>query len=341
MAEKANIMKVLILFLATFLTLSAYSQSKKKQIEILTNRVDSIYSVLRNERSVNSVELSNLTAKIKELENQNSSLSGNVSNLNNDLQACKTERRANQVEITSLKIQIESLQNRVDSLQMSKKMPFIRGQSIYCANEGRYLSTGIFDFSDIPQVLTDSLVVTDKNGLVYSFYFFTPISEDLNLQCPYEFGFVVYDYKGTEIYKTFSPGGNYYGGYLEFDLGYRKRRLMGIGDSGCGSGGSIVYCDLDVNDGKINIINSIYASTGGFETTIFLPKKNAYVNLKRINAESHWEGDSRYELTFYSLINDQFLSRKSTKYIYPHFGELGEGELSEMMEKREPNIFKL
>ena len=116
---------------------------------------------------------------------------------------------------------------------------------------------------------------------------------------------------------------------------------MGLLGSGCGSGGSIQYYDLEILNGELFQTQNISVSTGGYETTIFLAEKNIYLELTRINPESHWgEENTRYTLDIYSLINDQKLVTRSTKFIYPHFGEIGDDELLKSIEKREPNIFK-
>lgn len=63
---------------------------------------------------------------------------------------------------------------------------------------------------------------------------------------------------------------------------------MSLYSSACGSGGSIQYYDLEILNGELLQSGSINASNGGYETTIFLAKRNIYVELTRINPESHW-----------------------------------------------------
>ena len=80
-------------------------------------------------------------------------------------------------------------------------------------------------------------------------------------------------------------------------------------------------------------------STGGYETTYFLPEEEQYVELIRINPEAHWSGETRYKLNFYDLNNDKKIATKETKYTYQHFGEI-ETSLLNSIKKREPNVFK-
>jgi hypothetical protein len=333
-------MKELTLIFATIFSLTAFSQSKKEQIAILTNRLDSITIVLKSERSENAARLSKSEIKIKEMENQISLLNKNISKLTTELQLIKKEDELKKNEITNLKNELLLLEDSIKDLRRTKKYPLTLGKSIYLPNEARHLYTCVFDFLQTPQILTDSLFVKLNDNLMYSFYFFTPITKELNIQCPYEFGYVVYDSNGKEIMKSLTPEGNYFGGYLEFDLGTRKRRLLGLGSSGCGSGGSINYFEIEIKDGQINLSNKFEVSTGGYETTCFVAEKKYYVYLKRINPEAHWAGDTRYELSFYSLIDDHLICRKETKYIYPHFGDVEEGDLLKSIERREPNFFK-
>jgi hypothetical protein len=310
------------------------------KIEILNNRVDSLNSLLSNERSSNSLKISDLTSDIKTKETQISILIENTVKLNDELQASKAETQLKQREISELKSEITKLKDSLHNLKIERIPPFKYGKIIYSKNDNKYYSTVFFDFIDIPQVLTDSLTVKFNEDLMYSFYFFISIADDLNIQCPMDFGYVVYDKRGTEIFKNLNPKENYFAGYLEFDLGLKKRRLIGLGSSGCGSGGSISYYELDIYNGQLIQNKKFGVSTGGYETTFFLPQRKIYVYLERLNPEAHWSGDTRYALTVYSLIDDKLIGIKETNYIYPHFGDVVDDELLKIIESREPNILE-
>ena len=109
--------------------------------------------------------------------------------------------------------------------------------------------------------------------------------------------------------------------------------------SGCGSGGTKTYYELEVINGELIQKPKITVSTGGYETTYFLPEEEQYVELIRINPEAHWSGDTRYKLNFYDLNNDKKIATKETKYTYQHFGEI-ETSLLNSIKKSEPNVFK-
>jgi len=309
----------------------AFSQNKKEQIAILKYRLDSLKLI---ENSQNNA-ISDFKIKINELNNT-------IINLKSELNKSKNETSVKQKEIERLLVKIDNLKDTIKQLQeltANFSFPYSYSQPIYVPNEG-IMSTVYLDFKDEKQIITDSLIVKFNEKDIFHFYYFTPITEDFNFWCPNEFGYIVFDNSGKEIFRDFNPGGNSYGGYLEFDLVSKKRRLMSLYSSACGSGASIQYYDLEILNGELLQSQSINASYNGFATTIFLAERNIYVEFTRVNPESHWEGNTRYTLDIYSLINDQKLVTRSTKYIYPHFGDVGEDELLKSIEKREPTIFK-
>lgn len=327
-----------------------HAQSKKEQIAILKNSFDSLnqannFNIIKNKvlnltldslkHDVNTHKnaISNFKIKIDELNDS-------IIYLKSELNTSKNEMLLNQKEIYDLKEKIKLLEDSTTNFSL----PFKYSNPIYNPNEQKSLSTVYLDFKDEIQIITDSLVVKFNEKDIYHFYYFTPITENLSIQCPEEFGYCVFDNSGKEIFRNFNSneiGGNSYAGYLEFDLVSKKRRLMGLLSSGCGSGGSIQYYDLEIINGKFLQSQNISISTGGYQTTCFLPERNIYVQLTRINPISHWgKGNTRYTLDFYSLINDQKITTRSTKFSYPHFGDLEVDEIWKMIEKREPYIFK-
>lgn len=341
-------------FLFVLIFSFSFSQNKKKQIAILKYSFDSLYQI-KNSTVIKNHILNTCMDSLKLVVNsQNNAISdfkikinefnNTIINLKSELNTSKYEMSLNQKEIERLLIKIDDLKDSIKQLQeltANFSFPYRYSQPIYVPNEGKFMSTVYLDFKNEKQIVTDSLIVKFNEKDIYHFYYFTPITEDFNFQCPDEFGYIVFDNSGKEIFRDFNPGGNSYGGYLEFDLISKKRRLMSLYSSACGSGGSIQYYDLEILNGELLQSGSINASNGGYETTIFLAKRNIYVELTRINPESHWgEDNTRYTLDIYSLINDQKLVTRSTKYIYPHFGDVGEDELLKSIEKREPNIFK-
>jgi uncharacterized protein (TIGR02145 family) len=104
---------------------SIFSQSKKEQIEILTNRVDSLNSVVGAERKINNDktnQINSLNSKIVGLEsdisNLNKKLSGleaDKKELNNQISANKTNLTAKHQELSDLQAELNT---KTDSLEL-------------------------------------------------------------------------------------------------------------------------------------------------------------------------------------------------------------------------------
>jgi uncharacterized protein (TIGR02145 family) len=106
-------MKIFYFLFIFFLTAISFSQSKKEQIEQLTNRVDSLNHVLSSERSTSSQKVSEFNATISNLESKISSLNATISNLNLELQTSKTDASSKQAELNSKQQEITNLQAQV------------------------------------------------------------------------------------------------------------------------------------------------------------------------------------------------------------------------------------
>jgi uncharacterized protein (TIGR02145 family) len=118
-------MKIYFFLSIAFLTGISFSQSKKEQIEILTNRVDSLHNVVNSERKINNDktnQINSLNAKIVGLEsdisNLNKKLSGletDKKELNNQISANKTNLTAKEQELKDLRVE---LNGKLDSLEL-------------------------------------------------------------------------------------------------------------------------------------------------------------------------------------------------------------------------------
>jgi uncharacterized protein (TIGR02145 family) len=106
-------MKIFCFLSIFFLTGFSFSQSKKEQIEQLTNRVDSLNQVLSSERSTSSQKVSEFNATISNLESKISSLNATISNLNLELQTSKADASSKQAELNSKQQEITNLQAQV------------------------------------------------------------------------------------------------------------------------------------------------------------------------------------------------------------------------------------
>jgi uncharacterized protein (TIGR02145 family) len=115
-------MKIFYFLSIFFLTAISFSQSKKEQIEQLTNRVDSLNQVLSSERSTSSQKVSEFNATISNLESKISSLNATISNLNLELQTSKADASSKQAELNSKQQEITNLlaqvKQKTDSLAL-------------------------------------------------------------------------------------------------------------------------------------------------------------------------------------------------------------------------------
>jgi uncharacterized protein (TIGR02145 family) len=119
-------MKIYCFLSIAFLTGISFSQSKKEQIEQLTNRVDSLNQVLSSERSTSSQKVSEFNATIGNLESKISSLNATISNLNLELQSSKTDASSKQTELNSKQQEITNLQTQVK--QKTDSLALIRAE---------------------------------------------------------------------------------------------------------------------------------------------------------------------------------------------------------------------
>jgi uncharacterized protein (TIGR02145 family) len=127
-------MKIYFFLSIAFLTGISFSQSKKEQIEILTNRVDSLNNVVSIERKINNdktnqinslnskivgleSEISNLNKKISGLEADKKELNTKVNSLTNELSTNKTNLTAKDQELSNLQAELNA---KTDSLEIMR-----------------------------------------------------------------------------------------------------------------------------------------------------------------------------------------------------------------------------
>ena len=328
---KSFLQKIFFIW-SIIISIHSLSQSKKEKIIILTNRVDSL------------IEEINLNKNVIKTKNQTiTDLNKNISELKMKLSDCNSLNDIKQERNEVLKDKINKLVDSIAKLNhpYPKKFqfPYQYGDKVFIGNTN--YSTFYFDSRKDFQIITDSLVVEFNHNEIFHFYFFTPITESLNTQCPEEFGYLVLNNEGKKVYQIFDNSGNIENSfykYQEYDLTTKKRRLLGLLSTGCGSGGTITYYELELLNGELIQKPKITVSVGGYKTTYFLTEEEKYVELIRINPDAHWSGDTRYKLNFYDLNNDKKIATKQTKYIYPHYGDI-DYKLLDLIKKREPNVW--
>jgi len=116
---------LLIILFIELIAVVSFSQSKKEQIEILTNRVDSLNRVVGEERSSNQNKINELNSVVTKLESQIAALSGNLATLTKELQESKNDILKKQKDIVENQRVISKLQSALkiksDSLEIVKK----------------------------------------------------------------------------------------------------------------------------------------------------------------------------------------------------------------------------
>lgn len=111
-------MKPLFLLILLLLIKVSFSQSKKEQIELLTNRVDSLNQVVSSQGKIINDKISQisvLNAKITNLESSISSLHVDMSKLNLEIQGNKNEILAKSQQLSNLQKQLKT---KTDSLSL-------------------------------------------------------------------------------------------------------------------------------------------------------------------------------------------------------------------------------
>jgi len=149
-------MKKAFLLAFFFISASSFSQSKKEQIEILTNRVDSLNRVVGEERSSNQNKIIEINSIVTKLEGQIAALSGNLTTLNKELQDSKDVILKKQKEIVENQIEISRLQSALkiksDSLDLirdiSMELESQKVDTLFWENDYEFIILNYFDSND-------------------------------------------------------------------------------------------------------------------------------------------------------------------------------------------------
>jgi formylglycine-generating enzyme required for sulfatase activity len=131
-------LKFLIISIFTFVSLSNLNaQSKKEQIAILTHKIDSLNSVLNNERSLSLEEITKMNSEIDLISKKLIAANGELINASKDLDkkrgetaSLSSENKRLESDLTSLKEEKSRLQLQLDSIVTSNlgiEMIFVEG----------------------------------------------------------------------------------------------------------------------------------------------------------------------------------------------------------------------
>jgi hypothetical protein len=105
-------MKISSLLICLFTLSFGYAQSKKKQIEILNVRIDSLNQIISQERQINSEKsfrISQLDSLVSDQKVENSKLNSTLSSLRSEVQKSNSELSKKEQELTVTTNEINSL----------------------------------------------------------------------------------------------------------------------------------------------------------------------------------------------------------------------------------------
>jgi hypothetical protein len=317
-----------------------HAQNKKEQLKLLNATIDSLNVILANERYAYSMNQKGYEDLIDSYKTEIELKSDLVSSLKTkiELNRHKADSTADVLrkEITFLKDSISSL-----SIKKSKKftLPYRHGKLID-PYEGNELTTVFLNAKNKNYIITDS-IASRINETDVCFYFLTPVEDELNIQCPNEYGLIILDQNNTEIYSSFwnfestsELSGNFFYSLNEYKTNNGKRNLLSLGTSGCGSGDIITYFDVIYINRKIQF-KEVFTGGSGYSEFKFIPEKNVYLKIERIDPECHYSCPSKYEISSYSLSTDVLLKSTKTKLIYEDYNDIGIEALLKIIQQKE------
>lgn len=320
------------------------AQTKKEQIQILSLKIDSLINLINVERDLKVIEINKYEGRIqnyiKNIESLN--MSNKDLNINIDNYKFKLDS-ANSAFNLKIKTLRDSLTNISTIHPEGFVLPYRYGK-IKDPNEEKVLSTVFIPYKNNYYIIIDSFFLKINENDQICFYFITPLEEEINLQCPNRYGLIILNKYGVEIYKSFwdseskaDLAGNCLPNVMQYKINNGFRNLLSLGSSGCGSGTSIQYYDIRYSIDKIEF-NETFSCGGGYSDFYFIPEKNMYLKIERINPACHYSCPSKYKISSYLLSNDQLLKSNLTKFNYDDYNDTGIQTLIKNIRTKEPNV---
>jgi uncharacterized protein (TIGR02145 family) len=121
--DKMTKMKFILSILLLINSYISFSQSKKKQIEALTFRADSLIKIVNAERKLNienSLKILELTTKVDEQDSKILKMISDILDLTSELRESKTESIKKQQEIDRMILQINSIESQKNQIKSVK-----------------------------------------------------------------------------------------------------------------------------------------------------------------------------------------------------------------------------
>lgn len=322
------------------------AQNKKEQIQILSFKIDSLINLINEERGLNAIEKNKYEDKIqnyiKDIESLNMSIKDLNINIDNYKFKLDSANSAYNLEIKTLK---DSITNISSKHAVGFVLPYRYGR-IKDPNEENVLSTVFLPYKNNYYIIADSIYLNINENDQFCFYFIIPLEKEINLQCPNQYGLIVLNKYGDEIYKSFwdsdskeDLAGNCCPSVEQYKTNNGFRNLLSLGSSGCGSSMSVQYYDIRYSIDKMEF-KEAFSCGGGYSDFYFIPEKNMYLKIERINPACHYSCPSKYKISSYSLFNDQLLKSNLTKFNYDDYNDTGIDTLIKNIKTKEPNVLK-
>jgi hypothetical protein len=338
-------MKNIILIILFWGVSQIQAQTKKEQIQILSLKIDSLIHIVNSERDLNAIEKNKYEDKFKNYFKEIESLNKSIKDLNVYIDKYKFKldsvNSAFNLEIKTLR---DSLKNISTLHPIGFLLPYSYGK-IKKPLEEKELSTVFLPFKKSYYIIADSIISNINNHDQICFYFITPLEKEINLQCPNQYGLIIVNKYGVELYKSFwdsesmaDLAGNCSPNVMQFKINNRFRNLLSLGKSGCGSGTSIQYYDIQYSSAKIEF-KEAFSCGSGYSDIYFMPEKNMYLKIERINPACHYSCPSKYKISSFLLSNDQLLKSDLTKFNYDDYNDTGIETLIKNIKTKEPNVF--
>lgn len=364
-----------ILFITVFFQTAGFTQSRKEIIQSLSDRVDSLYAVIIQEKQKQIIIKHRADSLNNSLLEERSTRFAENKKCNEAAQKSKQELESMRFSIDELESTIESLEStivklnsiesnhkiRFDSLQKlhtelnqtynSREGSAIRFPHLYAKklivtpNKSVYNATFI-ESQQRMYAIIDSAVMKLNAAESLGFYFLIPVDEMEQSDCPAAYGFIASNGMGNEVYKTFwdvATDGFFFGNCcprvysIKLKNGYRN--FLAIASSGCGSGATSRYYEVLPNHGSLDF-RAMFDDGAGWSDYHFFSDKDIYLNVERINPECHYSCPSKYKITVFDILTDKNVSSYFTEYMYDDFNDIGIEELISTIRKKEPNLLR-
>jgi hypothetical protein len=320
------------------------AQTKKEQIQILSLKIDSLNNIINSERDLKAIEKNKYEIKIQNYIKDIESLNLYVKELKAICDKYKFKldsvNSAVELEIKTLR---DSLTKISSKLSVDFVLPYSYGKTKDTYTE-KMLSTVFLPFKNNYYIIADSIILNFNENEQICFYFITPLEKEINLECPNQYGLIILNNHGIEIYMSFWDSdskvdlrGNCLPNVMQYKTNNNTRNLLSLGSSACGSGTSIYYYDIQYSFDKIEF-KEAFSCSGGYSDFYFIPEQNMYLKIERINPTCHYSCPSKYKISSYLLSNDQLLKSNVTKFNYDDYNDTGIQSLLKNIKTKEPNV---